>query len=583
MHHQLNENTTTRWKPTFLLVVSVAVYLLFSADKPLLAASLFLVATGVLSRFPLPTFALGSTPHLRPSDVLCATTIWIITAVLRLIHIDAVHSISDLTARFTLTAIQINQGIHAFPCIPAYEYDESLISWIFAPFLYVFGYRWTTVKTISVILSSALTPLAFLWLRRSLPRHNAVFGVAFIVFSRYLQLCDPLISMSRFSAVAALVLLLLLTTEIMLTPGRSIAWTIPVSLVATTAMYMHSTGRIVVPLLLWIGFCQWRTASPSNRPVIRQRLFFSILLITIFFIPFLAYTAHHPMYFLFKKRQIFGVHEHFPFSWSGLLTNTRSVLLNFHYKASLHMHFDESSPLLLPLTVIGSLGCIAAMTGRSVSSVMPGWRPALTLSLVPLIAVTPGHWRGLYFTVPVTLLTLGAGVFFSCVTDSIIQWLTRKQTGSRIQQRLTTGFTAGILIVMAAVRVPTLVDCVQSKPPIDTVTRLYEDMAHEPDIPHYFSARIPEMKRINAIFHCIGTAWFKEYGIFRFDPMMIVLDEHHGRLLDARCTEGKEIRLVLAPDEIRRQKEIQSNLGSARMIILERSQLPMVVVNGASR
>ncbi|HPQ38975.1 MAG TPA: hypothetical protein PLV45_01250, partial [bacterium] len=524
---------------------AICVQLLFHVNLPITALVAFLLITALCFTVRTPTVhSITDHPPGTAGDATLAIAFWALAAGLRLYHLDDFYNISDLTARFTVAALQIAQGIPVFPCIAPFEFDESLISWFYAPFFTVLSPRWITIKTISAILNTLLVPIAYGWLRHRFSRQTACIGASLLALSGYFQYCDPLISMSRFSFIAMTMLLLLICLEKLFTVRESPIWMIPSAILGAVAVYMHSTGRMAIPLIAWLGL----KASVAGRGIERNRMIRrtagTLALLALLFLPFILFTMDHPAYYYFKKRQIYGLHEAYPFSWQGLMTNGFTVFTNFNYRAVLHMHFKDAFPLLRPVTGIGVIGFLWLVTLERDRRRLEGLPAALFFSLVPLVFITPGHWRGLYFTVPVAILTLGAGIFYSRVIDAFIPPV---RSGSQVKTRCRCGrviTVTALLITVAILRVPTFYHGPFSPPLKDMITRLYEDMAEEPDVPHYFSSGIPEMKPGYAIYELLGSAWFSEYGVLDFDPLRVRIDEKRSRSLSLKSLKGSEIRIV---------------------------------------
>lgn len=563
-----------------LLSAAVLVQLLFYLQWPLVASALFAIFCVFCARKHPSENGVKRTLPADYSDTFLALGLWICAIVLRLYRLDAFHNINDLVARFSYAALQISRGHAVFPCIQPFEYDESLVSWVFAPFFRLMGHRWLTIKTVSAILSTLLVPVSYGWLRRSQSRQTSFLAAAFIVLSGYFQFCDPLISMSRFTLITIIVLGLLICLDKLFASKGSAAWILPAGVLGACALYIHSTGRVVLPLILWIGLKQSFLNPTSRRRRIIIRMAAAILLILVLFSPFIIFTVHDPAYFYFKKRQIFGMHEAYPFSWNGLLTNAFTVFSNFNYRAVLHMHFKDTYPLLKPITGTGAIGFVWLLILHRKQRFLTGLPAALCISLLALIAVTPGHWRGLYFSLPVAFLTLGAGVFYSRVIDDVFERATALPRFSK-RLRIIQGAAAMAFVLMIAwARIPTFYAGPFSPPRKDMVTLLYEDMADEPDVPHYFSSGIPEMKPGYAIYEFLGSAWFSEYSVVDFDPLRIRVSDTKSKTLSLDLLNVPEVRFVLKSDEVRRLEDIYRVFHGYRLVHLNRSGQKLVVVQG---
>ncbi|MCD4653921.1 glycosyltransferase family 39 protein, partial [bacterium] len=527
-----NSKWTGIWALVFLGMAGLIQWLLVTKN-PWLAAFLFILTSIIVLKTPKTIWNIpqndSSDPNssLNTIDIVLLCLLWVVALLLRFHVLNENYSISDLSARFVYTSLQILDGNFIFPCIVPYEYDEILISWIFAPFLKIFGHDWTTVKYIAASINTLLVPVTYCWMRRYFTRTAAFIASGLIVLCGYFQFCDPLISMSRFSLVTIILFLLICCLERTFQSSGKIWWILPSAFLTATSMYMHSTGRVALVLVSIFGLYRVFSGSITERRMNIFKLLGVMTITLLLFTPFVIYAYDNPRYFFFKRRQIFGLHEAYPFFWTGLWHNMISVLSNFNYRAQHHMHFPENLSLLRPITGAGAIGFFWLMLRNWKDPRYILWITSLVLTVIPLMMITPGHWRGLYFSPSVAFLTLGAGLFYYWVIISAVPLISslNSVTSLKNQSRSHVFIVICCAIIfigtIAFIRIPTFY--AGSRAPVlpDTVTLLYMDLKDEPDVPHYFSSTIAEMKPGFAIFEFLGSAWFSEYAVLEFEPLRV--------------------------------------------------------------
>jgi hypothetical protein len=500
--------------------------------------------------------------------------LWVAAIIVRTRYITDRYPIQDLSARFTLAAIEISRGNPVFPFIPQYEYDESLISWFFAPFLALFGHAWITVKVLSVVIGTSLVPVTFIYVRKLINTPAAYLASAAVLSSSYFQYSDPMIDMSRFSLVAVCLLLALMSLDNMLSPHRHAAWSILTGLFLVIPAYIHSIGRIHIVIAAVTVIC--RCSQRKNRipwNVVRPRLFQLAGVSMALILPLVVYILKNPGYLEFKRRQIFGLHDMYPFSWIGLYENFKTVLTGFHYKSGLHMLFPPDKPLLHPVIGAGVIGGIWLLLKNQHRQGFPGLMTAILFTTVPLSFVTPGHWRGLYLSPAVALLTLTAGIFyFWCVENIFGAKKPGKTNGLMI---LVSVLLTGAL---AAAQLPRYSKIPFLPPRINQITLLYEDLSEAPDVPHYFSHTIPEMIPGFAICDLVGSAWLSEYAVLYFEPLQIRSES--GVIWDTsrEAVAFDEIRVVLSQYDRRHLPALEKTFGAVELSQLPNSSLYLGVI-----
>lgn len=566
--------------PLGLVTAAGSVQYLFYIDQPIYALVALMILGGISLYLTPECNQLLARSRWRKAERFIPFLFWIVAIVLRLYRLEEMYIIDDLAARFLHTSLKILNGQPVFPCMTPFEYDESLTSWIYVPFIHLFGHSWGAVKTVSAVLNSMLVPIAWLCVRKQFSALAASFVAGLLVLSSYFNYCDPMISMSRFAFIAILLFLLVTYLDRALDSQKSLLWIAIVSILSVVPMYLHSTGRAAPVIVFFCGLYRIITA----KKVLRMTMFWRFMAILscsiICFTPFLAFVKNHPEYLAFKRRQIFGFHESYPFSWSGLWSNFISVLGNFNYRAIHHMHFSANAPLLRPVTATGVIGFLWLSPRMIKNRVVVYWYAVLVATVLPLTIVTPGHWRGLYFSAPVAFLTAGAGLFYAVIASQLALGVSRCLNRRALRKPVCWLLLGVCLSMVFCFRVSTYYSGKSAPPRTDLFTKLYYDMETEPDTPHYFSVTIPEMKSGYAMFELLGTAWFSEYGVLEYDPLRLMHSPHQGRALRSDLIGDKTIELVLRSSDGDRLRAIGRSFKETEVTKLEKSGLLILTING---
>ncbi len=397
MECKIGNSVNKRISCLSLLALAIFTQLLFIFDLPFPGLVLFLTGIVLVLLSILKIEAFPSVPGI-PFQLVTPAVLWLMTIFLRMNRIDVIHPIHDLSARFMVATLRISHGNPIFPFISRFEYDEVLISWIFAPAITLVGSSWLSFKIVSIMISTLTVPAAYLLVYKFLNHNAALISAACLMLSGYFQYSDPLIDMSRFSLVTLTLLLTLMITDNALMKDESVHWIWMTALLLAFAIYLHGSGRIV-PVIFGINaiILVIRNAKEHRRSSL-LRLLLIVTIVLVITLPFVVMVAENQQYIELKKRQIFGIHESFPFSWKGLLENAATVFGSFNYRARLHMLFSDRYPLMHPFMGVGAIGGIWLLIRNISRGWMRGLLLAFVLTSLPLIALTPGHWRGLYFS-----------------------------------------------------------------------------------------------------------------------------------------------------------------------------------------
>ncbi len=546
---------------------------LFLQNNPAEAGILFVLILSLILSFPrIPVTGSGNR-RITGKEIIVALVLWTTAITIRSIHIHQFHNIGDLSARFGYVINHNLKGDFIFPFLEKYESDETLSSFFLTPIIALIGMSWTNLKIASIILSTLIVPVTYFTIFQLLDAITAFLCSGLLILTFYFQFCDPLVSMVRFSLVTLCLLLTLIFLNKILRNFSRAKHLVFLSICSITAMYLHGSGRIV-PMVALVILADDFIRSKSVRKKRRKDIFLFSSAVTVGAVPFVYFALHSPGYLFFKKRQIFGLHKDYPFTWSGLRDNILSVLLNFNYRAKLQAHFSQNAPLLEALTA----GCF-------LGGVILVWKyrneiwsrliiVGLFFSIVPLWFITPGNWRGLYFTPAVTLAVILAGIWIAWILKfffpgkAILQW----------------GCIILLFVVLDCQRVPGFIT-VSPKMSAgnNQITRLYADLQSEPDHAHFFSRNLDQCAPDIAIYEFTKKSVFTESHVFLLHPLRFMVGYKAEAALDSAYLAGQPATLVFAPSDISEIPRIQRMFPGAFTTILPESGLTALRINCDSR
>ncbi|MBN1355313.1 hypothetical protein JXA40_03475 [bacterium] len=519
------------------------------------------------------------TPHrtcisrepLTRADVFLIALIWASALTLRIYRIDSFHNIGDLSARYGYAAVQIMKGNHLFPFMPLFEYDETLTAYLLVPWLKLFGLTWTNLKIISVGYASLLIPAVYILTGILYGRIPAIFASGFTVLSRYFYRCDPLPGLLKFNLVAVCYILSL---AMVYRTGKTSRWipaAVRLSILSSLAMYIHSSGRIVgVAVLAAIGLL-WLRKTPKIPWNPAAMIILYLTSVALLCLPLFSAFIRTSDYFFFKNRQIFGLHENYPFSLTGLIRNIWSLVVNFNYSARLHAMFDERVPLLFFLTAalfLCGLWFLSRTAGRIESQIL---LLGFFLASAPLILITPGNWRGLYFAPSTAMATLIGGVAAGVILNAVLP------AGTAVR----TVLTLAILGAVAWNRVP---EMIAGSPLIGTqATLLFEDLRDEPDVPHFFSRNLDQCAPHLSIYEFTKGAYFDEYHVMLFDPLRYMIGYESETELSPGTLEGRAAVLVFSPSDRKYENTLRKVFRGSKIGVLPRSGIRVLRIPQTDR
>ncbi len=442
-------------------------------------------------------------------------TMFIATLCIRLYRIEDFHNIGELSARFGYAVNQILEGHYIFPCLEKYEYDENLTAFIIAPFIHWFGRSWTDFKMVSAGLGSLIVPMSYLLVFRIAGRSSAVLAAGMLCLSGYMQRCDALISMLRFNLIGLLVVANLYFLIRFYESHGKWRWALPAGFASGIAWYFHSMGRLV-PVMMVLSMILILIRFPrGSRWKAATGVFMAVALVLLLSTPMTVYIKTTGGYLYYKKRQILGFHESFPFSWHALKANVYITLTNFNYLARLQTHFPADKPLLRYFTAAGVIGglCLLWRTRRNINMNM--LTIGIIMCIAPLCIVTPGAWRGVYFTPGVVLLTILSAIWWGDLFRVMTAWNSRKTL------LISLLFLMGLTII----RVPGFYRGKYAPPRANNqITRLFADLETAPKVPHYFSSDLDQCIPGNAIYEFTKGAYFSEKAVFKKKPLRLLND-----------------------------------------------------------
>ncbi len=501
------------------------------------------------------------------TDLFLILGLWSTYIVVRSYHVESYHNIGDLSARYGFGVCQILKGIHHFPFFTQYEFDESLVSYLFAPFCFWWGVSWTTLKLISICFSSLLIPIVYLYTKEITDRCSAIAACCFLVLSYYFQKCDPLIEMLRFNLVASLIFLSAWIVQRVLSSGSlSCLTSVTLGLISGVGIYFHSIGRLI-PLLTIMYFLIFGLHSTKKDKWMHiwNNMILFLLVATIIALPLIYSICSDKGYLFFKNRQIFGLHEHYPFSWKGFIKNGISVIGTFNYQAGKQYFFHSEKPLLDFWSASGVWGGLVFILKNRKYYKFQSMMLTILLTTMPLVLVTPGPWRGLYWAPAVAAITILSAIWWV----HAIRALAKRSV-----------FCMIFLLFLAMVRIPSFYHGPMSPGPAsDQVTMLFEDLSTEPDVPFFFSRNLEQCMPGIALFEFTKGAYLSEYHVFMVNPLRFMIGYEFESILDDSMLDGRSACLVFAKDDSPEIPRVQKMFDASYLDILPKSQLKILRIN----
>ncbi|MBN1550661.1 hypothetical protein JW979_04295 [bacterium] len=552
-------------------VLAIVIQKLFISDYYLFGVFLWLISFVILIAIRDVTWTIHSPEQWKHAEWFFISVLWIATLFIRLYHIEKYFNIGDLSARYGYAINEILKGNHIFPFLSKYEYDETLTAYLFVPFVKLFGMSWTTLKVISIGYASCMIVVVYALTRRISNSTSAICASGLIALSPYFQRCDPIPGLLRFDIVT----IVLLASLTILMDQRNLAtpWkrSVILALLSAVAVYIHSSGRIVPVIILGYGVLTFFNKSmASQRSRIAKEMVIFTAVLTILCTPLIIAIFRSGGYLFNKRRQIFGFHEKYPFEWMELLRIIRITLTNFNYRAELQSFFPGDKPLLPFVTATGFLGGIWLLLKNIKTLSVKGIVLALSTSILALCVITPGNWRGLYFTPAVGLAILLAGLWFG---HFINLFLTR-----RYHINIIVAFM--FLMAVGWIRIPSFHSGPRKLPVInEQVTVLFSDLQHQPNVPHFFSRNLHQCAPNLAVYEFTKGTYADEYYVFLFDPLRYMSDYNSENAFPPENLSDKPFVMVFSPQDNDRINEIQKLFKNSRIKKLQKSGLLTLEIN----
>jgi hypothetical protein len=501
-------------------------------------------------------------------DTVFLMLCWAAVLLVRTHNIELFHNIGDLSARYGYAAVQILKGNHIFPFLAEFEYDETLVAYLLAPWMKWFGLNWVIMKKITIAYASLLIPAGYIVALLLFGRPAAIASAGFLVTSRYFQRCDPLAGLLKFNLVAAIYIISLVLAWQLPRKKRWIPTVLILGILSSLAMYIHSSGRIILCLVVLVCTVSGiRESGWICRKNLAQIGLYLLIFMTLS-APLIYSLSTTSNYFFFKNRQIFGLHEEYPFSWVGLVQNIWSVASNFNYKARLHALFSERFPLLSFGTGTAFLCGIWLMLRKIKNFRMQVWAAGLAVAVGPLVIITPGNWRGFYFAHAVVMVTILGGIAAGALMNSLFP---------RNQMFQITG----VLCLLGCLSWVQLPELYAHTPKITTQeTKLFEDLRKEPNIPHFFSHNLHQCSPRLAVYEFTKGAYFEEYYVMLFNPLRFMVSYDTETALDQDCLGGSPAVFVFSLKDKDQLRSIQRQFPGAEQDVLPLTRLTVLRIPG---
>ncbi|GEM_PF-6266827 len=545
------------------LFAGCATQTLLDAAYPLPAAGLFL--TALLCAFSLRSSICIRTRAATPAlDAIPIIVLWITAIAIRTHRITEFHKIDELSARYSLVALDFIRGIVHFPFLPKYEFDESLVGFLIIPWFEVFGVSWDAIKLFSILMSSLLIPAAYLFLRRTTGSESAIGAASLLAFSEYFQKTDPIFGMLRFTLLAIAMITILRLIDGLGESRPCAIRAILLVLINIIALYIHSYGRLlpIFTTLMMIMKFPWLRGTAACRP---RWIVASLWVICLAGMGHLLWEIHrNPGYLFFKGRQVLGRHELYPLTWELLVHSCRSVIENLNYRATLHQLFSPDFPLFRRATGILFLAGLIALPAETPRGGSRRILAAFATTTIPLCALTPGPWRGVYFAPMVAFATLIAGRFLGILAVGLFGF-----------RRCLPGFALATFILMLGLaRVPGFFTSPFSPGTIqDQNTLLFKDLEIAGTEPYFFSRNLEQCLPDLAIFELTRGVRLSEYYVFMTDPLRFMDGYESECAINEMILNGRGAVFVLANSDRKSVEAIRGTFPTAVTGRLKHSKL----------
>ncbi len=545
------------------LIAGCATQALLDAGHPLPAAGLFL--TALLCALTHPgSIRIRSRAASPVFDAIRVSILWLCAIAIRTHRITEFHKIDELSARYSLVALDFMRGVVHFPFIPKYEFDESLVGFLIVPWFEIFGISWDTIKLFSILTSSLLIPAAFLLLRRTTGSEAAIGAGSLLVLSEYFQKTDPIFGMLRFTLLAIAMIAILRLIDRLDASSRYATRATMLVLLNIIGLYIHSYGRLLpiyTTVLLFLKFPRMR-GTAARRPGVVVAVLWVISLAAI---GHLLWEIHqHPGYVFFKGRQVLGRHEQYPLTWELLVHSCRSVIENLNYRATLHQMFSPDFPLFRRATGILFLGGLIALLAERPRRDARRLLAAFAFTALPLCALTPGPWRGVYFAPLVAFATLIAGRFLGLLAVGLFGF----------RRGLPDLALATFILLLGLTRVPGFFSSPFAPGTIqDQNTLLFRDLESAGSEPYFFSRNLEQCLPDLAIFELTRGARLSEYYVFMTDPLRFMDGYESECAIRASILNGRGAVFVLAGSDRRAAETIRAAFPDAVTGRLKQSRL----------
>jgi len=284
----------------------------------------------------------------------------------------------------------------------------------------------------------------------------------------------------------------------------------------------------------------------------------------ILFIPMIIYLAGDTNYFFFKNRQIYGFHESYPFTLTGLMHNIWTIMITFNYRAWLTTQFPNTAPLLMFIAASAFLGGIWLLVRNRGDYRVQVLFCGVLFAFLPLCIVTPGNWRGLYLTPLVTMIFIISGLWIGTITNILF-------SGNKILTYLSLLF---FFLLVGWYQIPILF---RNSPKTYTrQTQLYADILKEPNIPHYFSHNLSQCSPNIAMYEFTKGDFLVEYYVFLLNPLRYMIDYDYEAVLNCETLKGKPAVFVFSPHDYQYIQHIQKQFPNSVIDSLPASKLKVL-------
>ncbi len=434
--------------------------------------------------------------------------------LLRAIYLPRINpKIDGLSARMALTALDISNGIHHFPYSPfQFEFDETGTTYLAYPFVRFFGMHFSAFQWFAVLSGTITLALVILitYVAAGFPAAVSA-GLLFaslpcvLYWNRFVFMAG-VDWITNFSFLAIICVIL---------PGRlTVLRAMAAGFFLGAGMYIGAFTALAWPALAWLIWDKSRQQRGKNRfkPFILLGAACFVYLVLV--LPLISHQIHDPYYLLWRHRH-FASDQHIT-SFRQWIKNIPVLWMELGYKTRWFLKIPSGVALLNPLIILLVIrGAILGIRGdfRGISRVsliyFATWSAVMGFT-------RQEPFQGTYFSALVPYLIIPAAIACSDIYGKLMRRFGRRS--------ITTVLLVICLLCITAWNIREFfAGDFKLHNPEAQLDRLGKDIATQPDIPFFFSRRIPDVLYFHFPFWYVTRSALHRVAIFDWKDGHLVL------------------------------------------------------------